>query len=92
MDMTVRRSQFAADDLWKEACKKTKKSSVPNKVKNIDRNILGDKVGRIHMTKQNLDKMGGKRVKVLRSFGKKRSLEGGDDAQSASNKRRNAEK
>ena len=41
------------------------------KVKNITRTALGDKIGRIHMKKQNLDQMGGKRVPVLRNSSKK---------------------
>ena len=35
---------------------------------------MGYKVGRIHMRKQNLDKMGGKRVTALRAGGDQRPL------------------
>ena len=38
----------------------------PAKVKNVKENALGEKFGRIHMKKQNLDKMGGRRVTALR--------------------------
>lgn len=41
-------------------------SSEPKKVKNISRTSLGDKLGRIHMKPQHLDKMGGRRVGALR--------------------------
>lgn len=36
------------------------------KVKNVSKTSKGDKVGRIHMEKQNLDAMGGRRSKLLR--------------------------
>jgi ribosome production factor 2 len=65
MDMSVRRTQLAADDLYKIACKKPK-GLKPTKVKNISRTPMGDKVGRIHVKKQNFDKMGGRRVTALR--------------------------
>ena len=40
---------------------------------------MGDKLGRIHMKKQNFEKMGGKRMHVLRNFG------GKDDPEPKSN-------
>lgn len=40
------------------------------KVKNIHESIVGDKMGRIHMKKQNLDALGGKRIKALRNGGR----------------------
>ena len=46
--------------------------SGPKKVKNIKRTSLGDKVGRIHMKPQHLDKMGGRRVTALRGGRNKR--------------------
>ena len=39
----------------------------PTKVKNITSNNFGDKIGQIHMKKQNLDRMGGRRSTALRS-------------------------
>lgn len=42
-------------------------------MKNIKRTVLGEKIGRIHMEKQNLDKMGGRRVSALRGGGKRPS-------------------
>jgi len=72
LDMTIRRTQFASDDLMKLACRLPagiKKA----KVKNVKESSLGEKIGRIHMKKQDLDKMGGKRVTALRSFKKRPS-------------------
>jgi hypothetical protein len=62
------------------------------KVKNIN-HIKGDKIGRIHVEKQNLDQMGGRRVTALRDKGgktglnmKKRTL-GGSDSDEYLNKK-----
>jgi len=72
MDLVPRRSQLPSDDLWKTACKQPA-ALKKTKVKNISKNSVGDKLGRIHMKKQNLDKMGGRRVTALRD-GKRESL------------------
>jgi len=65
MEMSVRRTQFASEDLWKTACKKPA-SIKPAKVKNVSETVLGAKVGKIHMKKQNFAKMGGRRNTALR--------------------------
>lgn len=67
MDLTLRRSQLPSEDLWKASTRRPRTEA--KKVKNIERDAMGDKVGRIHMKKQHLDKMGGKRVTALRSGG-----------------------
>jgi len=68
MDLSVRRSHLAAGDMWNAANKQAKNVNVPKKVKNISRNIMGDKVGQIHMSKQKLGGMitKGRKMKVLR--------------------------
>ena len=96
MDLTLRRSTLAGDDMWKAALKQPV-TYVANiimfllliyidvfkiiqcrakikKVKNISVTSMGDKVGRIHMKRQDLNNMGGRRMNVLRSTsgGKKR--------------------
>ena len=67
MDLTLRRSQAAGEDLWKAACK-VPNVSVEKKVKNVARNSMGDKVGKLHMKRQNLDRLQSKtrRVTALR--------------------------
>ena len=72
--------------------------SGPKKVKNIKRTSLGDKVGRIHMKPQHLDKMGGRRVTALRGGRNKRDStedsskkEGGAAAGERSSLKRKAE-
>lgn len=89
MDLTVRRTQLASEDMWKVACKRPK---LPEqiKVKNVKENILGDKMGRIHMKKQNLDAIGGKRVKALR--GDKRDREVEFDVDDLATKRKKSRK
>lgn len=65
LDLTVRRTQLPAPDTWKDAVR-IDKSQKSKKVKNVSSSSIGDKVGRIHMKKQNLDTMGGRRVSALR--------------------------
>lgn len=57
-------------------------SVVAPKVKNMSRNSLGDSIGRLHVKKQNLDTIGGRRVTALRDT--KRSAELIADQQSTS--------
>ena len=60
------------------------------KVKNVKYTALGEKVGRIHMKKQNLDEMGGRRVTALRDASKKRIA--GDEDESSSRGRKKAKR
>jgi ribosome production factor 2 len=69
LNMTVRRTQLASEDMWKASMRQPK-NAAPPKVKNVSNTTLGEKMGRIHMKKQNLDKMGGRRMTALRSSGK----------------------
>ncbi|KAJ3092949.1 rRNA-binding ribosome biosynthesis protein rpf2 [Quaeritorhiza haematococci] len=65
MDLTVRRTVFAPDDLLREAMKIPKELK-PKKEKNIDRSAIGDKIGRIHMVKQDLSKLQTRKMKGLK--------------------------
>jgi ribosome production factor 2 len=89
LDLSLRRHQPAADDLWKLACKRPKILKEA-KVKNVEKNVLGDKIGRIHMKKQNLDALAGRKMKALR--GKKRGMseENGNEGPSDSKRRKNS--
>lgn len=69
MDFTVRRSEYAAADVYK-AARRQPKAAKAKKVKNKTTNLFGETIGRLHLEKQNIDKMGGKRVKALRIAGK----------------------
>ena len=67
MDLTFRRTKFASADLMRAACKKPK-GLKEKKVKNVSRDELtNEKMGRIHLGRQNLDEMKVRRVKALRT-------------------------
>ena len=65
MDLTVRRSQLASDDLFKAACRQPKEAT-QTKQKNIETSALGDKVGRVHLHKQNFGKLQTRKMKGLK--------------------------
>lgn len=110
LDLSVRRSQIAATDIFKGACRKPKRcdshficfatfnayvsittapnkkssnslSVKPPKIKNITKTVLGETIGRLHMKKQNFDRVGGRKVAALRT---KRVIT--EDPDSGSNK------
>ena len=65
MDFFLRRSQFAPPDIWKMAMKQPV-SQKSKKVKNQSTNLFGETIGRLHLEKQDIEKMGGKKSKALR--------------------------
>ena len=65
MDFKVRRTQFASPETWKLAMKQPA-AVKPKKVKNHTTNIFGETIGRLHLEKQDIEKMGGKKSKALR--------------------------
>jgi ribosome production factor 2 len=78
IDFTIRRVQEADDEMMKLALKKPKiakkdvESGLGKKRKNIETDTMGDRVGKIHLGKQDLNKLQSRKVKALgRSFGKK---------------------
>jgi ribosome production factor 2 len=76
IDFTVRRVQ-TADALKKpKIAKKDVESGLGKKRKNIETDGMGDKVGRIHLGKQDLNKLQSRKVKALgRSFGENKTKE-----------------
>lgn len=74
MTMAIRRTQFASPDLWKAALKQPQ-ALKKKKVKNQSTNIFGETIGRLHLEKQDVDKMGGRKVKALRRAEKAAKLE-----------------
>lgn len=65
IDFKLRRTRIASDDLYKEACR------VPQEVrtvakKNISRDAFGSKMGRIHMGKQDVNRLQTRKMKGLR--------------------------
>lgn len=63
LDLKVRKIQLANEDLYKTSLKQPRVVD-PKKQKNIETNALGEKRGRIHMAKQNLNVMALKKYKV----------------------------
>jgi len=66
IDLSVRRTKLASEDLRKEALRQTKK---PKKIKNVATTVMRDTVGTVHVPGQDLDKLIArtKMAKALRS-------------------------
>ncbi|KAK2883410.1 hypothetical protein QQF64_016990 [Cirrhinus molitorella] len=64
-DFVMRRSHMASDDLYKTAHRQPK-GVKPKKKKNISHDTFGTKFGRLHMQKQNLDKLQTRKMKGLK--------------------------
>jgi ribosome production factor 2 len=65
LDLSLRRTQWANRDLY-SASRKQPGSLRAKKRKNQATNALGETLGRLHVPKQNVDKMRGKKSKALR--------------------------
>lgn len=65
MDLCVRRTKFASDDLFKQACKKPKELKVKKK-KNISKDSLGTTFGNIHIGAQKLNLIQTRKMKGLK--------------------------
>lgn len=68
LTFSMRRSQLPSTDMWKAALKKTVKkvSSGPKKNKNIDIDLMGDKVGRIYVDNQDMGTLQARKFKGLK--------------------------
>ncbi|KAI8823963.1 Brix domain-containing protein [Fimicolochytrium jonesii] len=77
-DLVVRRHRGADGETWKAATK-IPKELMQSKTKNIERNALGDKVGRIHMHKQDLDKLQTRKMKGLKRGADEKDNEGEEE-------------
>uniref|UniRef100_A0A8C2BZV6 Ribosome production factor 2 homolog n=1 Tax=Cyprinus carpio TaxID=7962 RepID=A0A8C2BZV6_CYPCA len=64
-DLVMRRSHMASDDLYRTAHKKPR-GAKPKKKKNISHDAFGTRLGRLHMQKQDLDKLQTRKMKGLR--------------------------
>lgn len=71
-DLVLRRNREADEDLMKAALKRPKvakkdvESGLGKKRKNFEVDEMGDLRGRVHVGRQNLDKLQRKKVKALR--------------------------
>ncbi|XP_011502631.1 PREDICTED: ribosome production factor 2 homolog [Ceratosolen solmsi marchali] len=65
MNLRIRRTKLATDDLFKQACKKPKELKVKKK-KNISEDNLGKTLGRVHVGTQKLNTIQTRKMKGLR--------------------------
>jgi ribosome production factor 2 len=64
-DLKLRRTRWASSDMAK-AARKVPKELKPAKQKNVSHDVFGEKVGRIHMERQNFDKLQTRKMKGLK--------------------------
>eukprot|EP00977_Amphora_coffeiformis_P007075 scaffold1536_cov166-Amphora_coffeaeformis.AAC.9 len=65
LDCRLGRKQWAEPDLYK-AARELPAQLKRKKTKNQSTNLFGERIGRLHLSKQNVDQMGGRKVKALR--------------------------
>ena len=72
-DFRLRRTQVADGDRWKAATKKPKKAVAPGQIagqkrkdRNVDIDDMGDKVGKLHVGKQDLGKLQTRKMRGLK--------------------------
>mmetsp|Transcript_17334 Transcript_17334/g.70326 ORF Transcript_17334/g.70326 Transcript_17334/m.70326 type:complete len:127 (-) Transcript_17334:1736-2116(-) len=79
MELSIRRSQFAAPELMKMALRQPK-GLKPKKVKNISYGEgLGDTVGKVHVKKQDMKDLALRKMKGLRKGALKAAEQGEND-------------
>jgi len=66
MNLVLRRTHIASDDLYKLANKQPK-TATPKKKKNISEDAFGTRLGRIHMTPQDIGKLQTRKIKGLKA-------------------------
>lgn len=69
IDFSLRRTQPPSTDLWRLAIKQPKEIKAKKK-KNKSTNLFGETIAKLHIQKQDIDKLQGKRSKALRIAGK----------------------
>ncbi|KAJ8984882.1 hypothetical protein NQ317_002722 [Molorchus minor] len=74
VDFSLRRSKLPDEDLMREACRKPKELKVTKK-KNISTDELGTKHGRIHIGKQEINKLQTRKMKGLKKTAAERKAE-----------------
>lgn len=65
MTLVLRRNRFASADLMKRACKQPRQLQ-KKKIKNQTKDVFGSKLGRVHMTKQDLKRLQTRKMKGLK--------------------------
>ncbi|KAL8798831.1 MAG: hypothetical protein Q9182_006353 [Xanthomendoza sp. 2 TL-2023] len=83
IDFTIGRTREAEASVWKESMKKAKGVEAKSK-KNIETDLVGDKIGRIHLGKQDLSELQTRKMKGLKREREVEVDEGADDISIAS--------
>ncbi|KAJ1560668.1 rRNA-binding ribosome biosynthesis protein rpf2, partial [Cladochytrium tenue] len=80
VELSVGRHRLADDDLFKKATR-TAPQLQPKTEKNVERDAMGDKIGRVHMHKQDFGKLQTRKMKGLKRQRDEDEVEGveGDD-------------
>ncbi|KAK2533872.1 Rpf2 [Columba livia] len=76
LDLVMRRTHLASDDLYKLSLKQPK-ALKPKKKKNISHDVFGTTYGRIHMQKQDLGKLQTRKMKGLKKRPAEKAAEDG---------------
>jgi len=66
LDLVLRRTQLASDDLFKTACKQIKNVKGAKKIKNVSEDVFGTKMGQLHVPAQEIRKIQTRKVKALK--------------------------
>ncbi|KAK7108841.1 ribosome production factor 2 homolog [Littorina saxatilis] len=69
LDLVMRRTKLASDDLFKTSCKQPREAKIKMR-KNISRDAFGTRLGRVHMTPQDLTKLPDRRMKRIKNITK----------------------
>jgi hypothetical protein len=68
--MEIRRTQWAASELAKQALRRPKSAHYkPRAIKNVQKDGIGDQYGRLHLDKQDLTKLALRRFKTFKGGG-----------------------
>jgi len=66
IDMTLRRTHLASEDLMRSACKQVANVRGKKKVKNIEQDAFGSKLGRVHIVPQQISTIQTRKVRALK--------------------------
>merc|ERR1712243_69434 len=66
LDLVVRRTHFASDDLFKTALRQVKNINTVRKVKNVTEDGLGTQHGRVHVPAQNIGSLQTRKMKAFK--------------------------
>lgn len=67
-DLVLRRSKIASPEDWKHAVKQPKGAARPPSVKNVSRDNLGNRVGRLHPEGQDLSKIQLRKTRAIKKI------------------------